>query len=392
MTQTTYDWQDRKVVEDLADTLMTEIRSWREDNGRKGNESSDRTDLMRAIVYAGQKLDAFQMARYLEDSRLWPADQALVLQLRPASSFRDRILAELNRPPAPPVVEGEVRVGIHFSVGSTIYEVLEGPDQGDFFKIRDLASGSVIGGIFRKTIQGYIDRERTALLGPNNPHGGITNNHINTGQTYPHGLRVTDTRWDYVIKAGPDGRDDYDVTVFKAGHKTSGLAGKVSGTHIGNLIQRHGIVTTPQPSATPPAPGPNTAHSYPIGTMFTDGVWNFMVLSGPDAIGDYQADAYDGAGNHQGLQTISGSSITHHLQKHGAAGAGIPLNNTATGGIWVSVTKVSIGMTFKGDSGRRFRVTRRQTGDIWDCEVISNGDTRYFDEQAILDAYKRNGP
>lgn len=159
-----HDWQSADVIDLLTTQMMTDLYEWRHDRGRALRGADDSADLRRAIVFAGQKLDAFQMARFLEDSRLWPADQQLVLKLQYAAKERARIVAKLNEPPAPERIEGatEVAIGVVFWEKAMEYMVTAGPDHNGNWTVEHIATKQVYANIDTGLIQRRLDEARNA--------------------------------------------------------------------------------------------------------------------------------------------------------------------------------------------------------------------------------------
>jgi hypothetical protein len=94
------DWQHPEIARRLAVKLSAALSAWRVVHGLPTRER-DTVDLLEAITFTGERLDAFQMARFLEDSRLWPSDQALVITLADSKKIREKVITEFQAELAP---------------------------------------------------------------------------------------------------------------------------------------------------------------------------------------------------------------------------------------------------------------------------------------------------
>ena len=134
------DWESPEVTELTASMLLEQLSFWWADNDRTTPAREKNQKAMTdAIQYAGQTLDGYQIARFLEDKAFWPADQALVANLANAASIRGRAIQQIleerrraNRPESPePDAEGFYSVGTLFKVGDIVYQIT-GYNFGDF--------------------------------------------------------------------------------------------------------------------------------------------------------------------------------------------------------------------------------------------------------------------
>lgn len=118
------DWQHPEVVTKLVDTLLEETLDWRARARPSSTKEIDGPALLGALRYVGEKLDAFQMARYLEDNRHWGSDQELVYALRGAATWRESIIRDMKRKLNPTTApEDRYQVGFRFSYGGGAYEI-----------------------------------------------------------------------------------------------------------------------------------------------------------------------------------------------------------------------------------------------------------------------------
>lgn len=121
------DWQSAEVINRLLTRLMDELYHWREKHHRGHRDEADRADLQRALRFAGEQADGFQMARYLEDSKSWPANQDLVVILKDTRHFRDQTIKEIEQerhPPHPFADPPPWPVGTRFiDFDTTVYEI-----------------------------------------------------------------------------------------------------------------------------------------------------------------------------------------------------------------------------------------------------------------------------
>lgn len=123
-----HDWQSPAVLARLVEDVAIELKPWLEGRDRN-NHTQNLADIAGALLFGGERLDGFQMARYLEDSRYWPSDEALVGHLKFARELRKAVIARLNRELAASPLEnqeGEVVVGtLFYCLKGNVWEVTE---------------------------------------------------------------------------------------------------------------------------------------------------------------------------------------------------------------------------------------------------------------------------
>lgn len=125
MTQDPYTWEDQNVIERTVSIIMSHIEPWRLEHGRGHRTEKDASDLTAAMRFAGESADAFQMARFLEDSRFWPVNQALLMPLLNAQQARlDAINALEDERKPKPVLPLPWAIGLFFRTSGEIYKVV----------------------------------------------------------------------------------------------------------------------------------------------------------------------------------------------------------------------------------------------------------------------------
>jgi len=152
-TEASFDWQHPTVQEQLPTRLMTRVGPWRQAAGRK-DYTEDRDAIVDALAFVGEKLDAYQMARFLEDSRQWPSDADLVDTLRAARTERKQIILELQSQHAVKHAGRQYPVGFRFRDAWSSWEIIQRND--DFCRLKNLSSGEEVGGISIKTVDAIV--------------------------------------------------------------------------------------------------------------------------------------------------------------------------------------------------------------------------------------------
>jgi hypothetical protein len=121
------DWEHPEIITRTVTRILGETVDWRMHNHSPVGDKAT-ADMNAALRFAGEKADGFQMARFLEDSRLWAADEALVGFLRNTRDWRNQAIRELilERTPKPPVPEGNLKVGFKFKDGTgRVYKIIQ---------------------------------------------------------------------------------------------------------------------------------------------------------------------------------------------------------------------------------------------------------------------------
>lgn len=121
------DWQHPDIPRRLAEKLSGALSAWRLAHSLPVR-ATDHRDLLDAIVFAGERLDAFQMARFLEDSRLWSSDQALVITLADSKKIREKVITELQQELAPKLLGNQgpqLGVKVTRNNGQIEFELIE---------------------------------------------------------------------------------------------------------------------------------------------------------------------------------------------------------------------------------------------------------------------------
>lgn len=136
-----YHWQDKEVILRTVSKLAPLVTGWLEAKGIPIDATKRDTALQAAIIYAGEKADAYQMARWLEDSRSWPADAALVRQLADATRLRTEAIKELEaeRAPKPVLPQGNepLPIGLRFIDAP-------GPPTGTVYEIANVIQTTIV--------------------------------------------------------------------------------------------------------------------------------------------------------------------------------------------------------------------------------------------------------
>lgn len=114
----TIDWQHPEVKTRLVAWLKDELRGWRSDWIASATDTRVESDLTRALDYCGERIDGYEMGKYLEISRQWPMDAGAVHILHLATSHRIQIIGDVKRERTPKTerAEGDWQVGDFFSV------------------------------------------------------------------------------------------------------------------------------------------------------------------------------------------------------------------------------------------------------------------------------------
>jgi hypothetical protein len=83
MVEQEYDAYHPEVVDELVKRLIDDVLIWNKTQTRPLPAAYPHyaRDLREALAYAGVAMDGYEMARYLEEHRRWPANQELVSTL-----------------------------------------------------------------------------------------------------------------------------------------------------------------------------------------------------------------------------------------------------------------------------------------------------------------------
>ena len=92
-------WQDEDVTERLVKHLLDKSEPWRAACGAGVVDNLERASIAMqdALAFAGERADAYQIARRLEERWFWPVDEKLVRCLSDLQGRRDAIIQELEK-------------------------------------------------------------------------------------------------------------------------------------------------------------------------------------------------------------------------------------------------------------------------------------------------------
>lgn len=93
-----FDWQHPRVLSELSRTLveLPSFRSWLDAAGRVHLGDRNSADIEQALRYCGEKIDSYQMARFLEDSRSWPSNEGLCELLGASRVERTKLIKKFE--------------------------------------------------------------------------------------------------------------------------------------------------------------------------------------------------------------------------------------------------------------------------------------------------------
>lgn len=137
------DWQHPEVIERTIKAVMQNIEKWRQVHRLGIADNHDAAAIRLALNFAGENADGFQMARFLEDSRLWACDQRLVALLAHTADLRCAAIADIReeRNPKPRVIAPEyypLALRIKDATGR-IYQIVRKPEEpGGIYRLSSI--------------------------------------------------------------------------------------------------------------------------------------------------------------------------------------------------------------------------------------------------------------